>query len=77
MKILVIILFLLFTATAGIFTGKNLFLKQKDELYNTKVHVYQRLKIDKGHKKVLDKAPPDRQNPNGEIQKNYIVKKSG
>ena len=77
MKVLAIILFLLFAATAGVFTGRNLFRKQKNQLYNTKVYVYHRLKLDEGHKNIFDKAPPDRENPNGEIKKNYKVKKSG
>ncbi len=71
MKVLAVILFLLFAVTAGVFTGKKLFIKQKEELYNTKISVYHKLKIDNQRKIITDKAPPDRANPNGEIKKTY------
>ena len=75
MKVFAIILFLLFAVVTGIFTGKNLFRKQKDELYNTKVYVYHKLKVDQQKRKIKDKAPVDRENPSGKIQKNYELQK--
>ena len=71
MKVFAIILFLLFSATAGVFTGNKLLVRQKEELYKTKVSIYHKFNIDKQRKVITDKAPPDRANPNGEIKKTY------